>query len=59
MKIEIKIEREIILKITEKEAKWLKNLAQNYLGGDPNDEKEEDKAIRKRFWDNLSDMGEY
>lgn len=49
-----KITQEIvILKLEENEAKWLKDLVQNPIGCEPDEEDKDSKEIRKKFWDAL------
>ena len=42
--------KEITLKLTEKEAQWLKALVQNPIGCTPEDEGIDEKEIRNAFW---------
>lgn len=55
MKSKIKQTMEIILKLNQKEALWLKQIVQNPLcQPDVNfDEPPEDKEMRELFWDSL------
>ena len=42
--------KEIILKLTEKEAQWLKELVQNPIGCTPEEEDLDSREIRNAFW---------
>lgn len=55
MKSKIKQTTEIILKLDKKEALWLKGMVQNYLvaADSIDDERPNDKEMRKMFWDSL------
>lgn len=51
MEVETKREFTITLKLSEREAQWLKGLMQNPLS---EDEGKEDAAMREVFWDALN-----
>lgn len=56
MKSLIKVEKTINLELDEKEALWLKGLVQNPICCEQEEECEEDRVIRKIFWDALIDV---
>ena len=56
----IKMEQiEIVLRMTEKEAKWLKGIMQNPISHQQSmdEEQEKDNIMRRRFWDVLANAG--
>jgi len=43
--------------LNEEEAVWLKGLVQNPIGGvNPEDENEQDRKMRHKFWDVLKEV---
>ena len=55
MKVEGKRTVEITLTLNEREGEWLKELTQNFLGGDFNDEPEADRRMRTDLFNALAD----
>jgi hypothetical protein len=54
MQTNTKITQTITLVLNEREAEWLKGLMQNPIGGmDPQDEPEDDREMRRIFWEAL------
>lgn len=64
MKASMKVEKRLILELTEEEYYWLKALMQNPIPtqnnptGNPQSEDEFDRKMRKRFWDALYELEE-
>jgi len=56
MRRQTEIVQKIILELTEKEARWLKSVVQNPLRGNPDEEPEEERDMRVKFWNALSDV---
>jgi hypothetical protein len=52
--MEVKVDNEVILtlRLNIDEVRWLKDISQNYLGGnmDESDESPKDSSIRSAFW---------
>jgi hypothetical protein len=58
MKSNVKTEIEVTLVLTEKEARWLKGLVQNYLVlGDVDNEAGDNQKMRMAFWNELNRQG--
>ncbi len=57
MQSEVKLELTAILKLDKAEARWLKEIVQNPLGGiSPAEEDPINKDMRSRFWEALKEV---
>lgn len=54
--METSVKTTITLELDKKEALWLKEIMQNSINCDYEDEREEDRVVRKSFWDALVDV---
>ena len=48
-----KIQKQVVLTLTEEEARWLKHIVQNPLWTDLKQEDPYDRVMRGRYWDAL------
>lgn len=54
--METSVKATITLELDKKEALWLKGVVQNPVNCDYENEREEDRVMRKAFWDALIDV---
>ena len=54
--METAVKTTVTLELDKKEALWLKGLMQNSINCDYEDECEEDRVMRRTFWDALIDV---
>ena len=58
-KAEYQRELTVILTLSEAEAVWIKNMVQNPVGTNPEDENEVSSTIRHSLWSTLSELQDF